>query len=125
LLQSGEFDYVDMVLYYLTDPIHGAFFIPYRARFRPLDTSRDIHSVNGWILQFPNIHIAVSLDKRPHPGRMFYEFDPNLTGGQNSIRASTSLHPDNFDYHLMAFEAPRQKNLIARIIKSLEAVNLP
>ncbi len=120
----GKFDYVDMVLCYLTDPIHGAFFIPARTKFRPLDTSRDKQRVNGWILQFPNIHIAVSLDRRHHPLRMLSEFSPDLTGRPHSIRTSTSLHPDNSDYYLMVFEAARQKDLSARIMKSLEGVSL-
>lgn len=119
LLRSGEFNYVDMVLFYLTHPMHGAFILPTRKRLRPLDTARDSQMINGWILQFPNISITVSLDKRPHPHRIFLMLAPDLTGRAESLRASTCLKPDAQEYNLLALEAEMQENHMEHILEAI------
>ncbi len=120
LLASGEFTYVDMVLFFLTHPMHGAFFFPARKRLRPLDTNRDHQIINGWILQFPNISITVSLDKRPHPHRMFLSLEPDLTGRVQSILASSSLKLDAAEYNLLALESEMQKNHYQHIVEAIQ-----
>jgi len=120
LLASGEFSYVDMVLFYLTHPMHGAFFLPAQKRLRPLDTKRDYQMINGWILQFPNISITVSLDKRPHPHRMFFSLEPDLTGRAQSLLASSCLKPEADEYNLLALESEMQEDHIKHIVQAIQ-----
>lgn len=119
LLRGGEFNYVDAVLFYLTHALHGAFILPTRKRLRPLDTSRDSQMINGWILQFPNISITVSLDKRPHPHRMLLKLAPDLTGRAESLPASTCLKPDAQEYNLLALKTETQENHMEHIIEAI------
>lgn len=120
LLDSGDFAYVDMVLFYLTHPLHGAFLIPVRKRLRPLDRNRDHRTINGWVLQFPNISITVSLDKRPHPHRVFLSIDPDLTGREYALLASTCLTPEADEYNLLALESQMQENHIQHIVQAVQ-----
>jgi len=120
LLKKGDFNYVDMVLFYLMDPLHGGFFMPCRERLHPVDQRRDAHNINGWRLQLPNILITVSLDKRPHPWRTFWVIDPSLSGQANGCRVSTSLLTVDHDYDLMAFEFPRNENIIAQMAAAVK-----
>ena len=120
LVSSGDFPYVDMVLFYLTHPLHGAFLVPVRKRLRPLDRYRDQEMVNGWILQFPNISITLSLDKRPHPHRMFFSLDTELTGREDALLTSTCLLPEADQYDLLALESHVQKNHLHHIVRAMQ-----
>lgn len=120
LLASGEFTYVDMVLFYLTHPMHRAFLLPVQKHLRPLDMNRDYQRINGWVLQFPNISITVSLDKRPHPHRMFFSLGPDLTGRAQSLLVSSCLKPEADEYNLMALESEMQENHIEHIVRAIQ-----
>ena len=120
LLHDGDFSYVDMLLMYLAHPVHGAFALPNRIRLAPIDKDRDWQRINGWKLALPNIMIQVSLDKRPHPSRMFLKLAPDLTGRDNPLYASTSLAQDDDKYCLLAFESVRDDGAIKQILKALD-----
>lgn len=124
MLNDGDFSYVDMLLRYLTDPVHGAFALPTRTRLNPIDKNRDWQRINGWKLAFPNIGIRVALDKRPHPGRMFVELAPDLTGRKEPLLASTSVAEDTDGYHLLAFETARDTGLIELVHKATRELNI-
>ena len=117
LLHQGEFSYIDVVLFHLTDPRHGAFFVPFRKRLRPLDKNRDSQNINGWILQLPNISITVSLDKRPHPHSMFYNLDSSLTGQKENILASTSLGENANKFRFFSLETDVQDGHIESLLQ--------
>lgn len=130
LLHDGDFAYIDMVLFYLTHPLHGAFVLPTRKRLRPLDTNRDWQMINGWNLQFPNISLTVSLDKRPNPHRVFLSLASDLTGRPEALLVSTCLKADSQEYSLLALEAETQDNHMEHILtairrKGLESHNKP
>ena len=125
LLDSGDFTYVDMVLFYLIHPLHGAFLLPVRKRLRPLDRNRDHQMINGWVLQFPNISITVSLDKRPHPHRMFLSLDPDRAGREDALLASSCLKPEADEYNLLAWESQMQKNHIQHILQAMQSTRYP
>ena len=117
LLGKGEFSYIDAVIFYLTHPLHGAFYVPVRKRLRPLDKTRDFQNINGWIMQLPNISITVSLDKRTHPHSMFNKLDSSLTGQNVNILASTSLGENAKDFRLFALETDVQNGDIEFLLQ--------
>jgi len=116
LVRGGEFDYVDMLLIYLTDPMHAAFLIPHRSKIQLPDRSGHMECANGWMINFPNTNIMVSLDKRPHPIKTFLTLDSSLTGRIDGVRVSSSLQSNAHNYELVAFESTRQEKIIARIL---------
>jgi hypothetical protein len=122
LLSNGDFLYIDMVLFYLTDPLHGAFLVPYEKTLNPFDKTRDPEPVEGWVMQFPNISLTVSVDNRLHPHRSFRSLSPELTGRPTPTLISTSLHTETDSYKLAAFEAPRQDNIIENILRSVTRI---
>jgi len=83
LLNGGEFDYIDAQTFFLTDILHNAFSLPYKKKYEPRASLRDSHAVNGWRLEFPKITLLVSLDKRPHPYRVYWSLSPEFVGGQD------------------------------------------
>jgi len=105
--------------FFLTDPLHGGFIVPTPKRLKPLNTIRDRQMSNGWILQFPNISITVSLDKRPHPHRMFFTLASDLTGRTGSLPVSTCLKADAQEYNLLALEAGMQENHMEHIVEAI------
>jgi len=119
LLHNGDFTYVDMVLFYLAHPMHGAFLLPTKKRLKPLDANRDWQTINGWIIQFPNISLTVSLDKRPNPHRVFLSLAPDLTGNAEDLLASTCLNADAKEHHLLAFETETQDNHMEYILSAI------
>jgi hypothetical protein len=120
LYNGGVVDYVDVFVFFLTDPMHNAFFVPYRKKIKPIDTKRDSQSVNGWVLQFPNISITLSLDKRRHPNRVFFKLSPELTESNTELLISTSIHPENEAYKFMVVEAKNNKGMIEQIMDALK-----
>jgi hypothetical protein len=120
LFNKGETDYIDVFVFFLTDPMHNAFFMPYRKKIKPMDTARDSQSVNGWVLQFPNMSITLSLDKRRHPNRVFFKLSPSLTKSNNELLVSTSIHPESEPYKFMAFETKNNKSMLNQIRTSLQ-----
>jgi len=116
LYNGGDVDYIDVFVFFLTDPMHNAFFMPYRKKIKPMDTARDSQSVNGWVLQFPNISITLSLDKRRHPNRVFFKLSPSLTKSNTELLVSTSIHPENEAYKFMAFETRNNKSMLNQIM---------
>jgi hypothetical protein len=120
LLNFGDFAYVDRVLFYLTYPLHGAFLLPVRKRLKPLDSNRDHQMVSGWVLEFPNISVMVLLDKRPHPHRMFLSLDPDLTGREDPLPASSCLKLEADEYNLLALESQMQRNHILHILQAMQ-----
>lgn len=121
LYKSGNIDYIDVFTFFLTDPIHNAFFMPYSKKIKPRDLARDSQSVNGWVLQFPNISITLSLDRRRHPNRVFFKLLPELTENNNELLISTSIHPENASYKYMAVEVKNNKGMIGRIMDTFQA----
>ena len=119
LVNNGEFAFVDCVVSYLTDPIHGAFLMPASQLLHPIDTARDHDIVNGWHLQMPNISMSVSLDNRQHPHRWYMNFDPSITGRNEKMLCSTSLHPKDINNNLLAFERPKEKLSYELLINSV------
>lgn len=116
LINNGKFEYIDFVLQYFTDPRHAAFFTPYYQKLLPKDTIRDTQSINGWILNIPFIKMNISLDKRPHPSRAFYDLQSEITGKPTNILASTSLHPEESNqYNLMAFETSQDEKTLREL----------
>ncbi len=116
LYNGGAVDYIDVFVFFLTDPLHSAFFLPYRKKIKPMDTARDGQSVNGWVLQFPNISITLSLDKRRHPNRVFFKLSPELTQSNSELLISTSIHPENEAYKFMTVEAKNNKGMIEQMM---------
>lgn len=115
LYNGGEVDYLDVFVFFLTDPLHNAFFMPYRKKIKPMDSIRDHQSVNGWVIQFPNITITLSLDKRRHPNRVFWKLSPDLTGNNAGLLVSTSIHPENEEYKFMAIETKNNEFMLKQI----------
>jgi len=113
LLHDGTVDYIDVVVSLLSDPMHNAFFLPYRKKINPIDYRRDSQPVNGWMLQLPNIEVHLSLDKRQHPGRIFIE----LTD-KNGLLISTSIHPESDKYKFSFIEQRKNEFQLNQIIKS-------
>lgn len=124
MLNNGDFSFVDMLLRYLTHPVHSAFVLPTRTRLEPIDTNRDSQRINGWKLAFPNVVIRVSLDRRPHPGRMFFDLATDLTGRKEHLLASTSLAQDADAYQLLAFESVRDDSLMGQILKAVAKMGI-
>lgn len=120
LYNQGNIDYIDVFTFFLTDPMHNAFFMPYSKKIKPMDTARDSQSVNGWVLQFPNISITLSLDKRRHPNRVFFKLSPELTESNSDLLISTSIHPENEAYKFMAVEAKNNKGMLERIMDTFK-----
>lgn len=118
LYLGGDVDYIDVFVFFLTDPMHNAFFMPYRKKIKPMDTARDGQSINGWVLQFPNISITLSLDKRRHPNRVFFKLSPNLTESNTELLVSTSIHPENEAYRFMAFEKRNNEGMLKQIVNT-------
>lgn len=123
LYNHGNIDYIDVFTFFLTDPMHNAFFMPYRKKIKPMDTARDSQSVNGWVLQFPNISITLSLDKRRHPNRVFFKLSPELTESNTELLISTSIHPENEAYKFMVVEAKNNKGMIEQIMNTFKKSN--
>lgn len=120
LFNRGQVDYIDVFVFFLTDPMHNAFFIPYRKKIMPMDTARDSQSVNGWVLQFQNISITLSLDKRRHPNRVFFKLSPSLTKSNTELLVSTSIHPESEAYKFMAYETRNNKSMLNQMRISLQ-----
>jgi hypothetical protein len=118
LLEGGHFGYIDAVVFYLTDPMHCAFLMPYKQEILPLVTTRDKGPVEGWVLQFPNISIRVSVDEQPHPLRMYLRLDPLVSRRPGDLLVSTSLRPDADGYAFMAIEAQKQDKILTSIIEA-------
>lgn len=110
LLNNGEFAYIDVSAYILTDFIHTAIFSPYRIKLDPVDKKRDHQTINGWAITLPNLLLRVSLDKRPHPERGYYDFAPELTNRPMKIKASSSLHADQ-DYKFSCFQTTTHEHM--------------
>lgn len=116
LYNDGNIDYIDVFVFFLTDPMHNAFFMPYRKKIKPMDTTRDSQSVNGWVLQFPNISITLSLDKRRHPNRVFAKLSPDLTESNTELLISTSIHPESDAFKFMAVETRNNDGMLKQIL---------
>jgi len=110
LLNDGPVDYIDAFVTFLTEPRHNAFFLPYRKKFRPIDPKRDSQNINSWILQFPNIHVLLSMDKRRLPNRIYAKLTDN-----NGLHISTSIHPDTAQYKFVAFEKKKDASQLNQI----------
>lgn len=110
LLNKGAAEYIDVFVSFLTDPMHNAFFLPYRKKFKPIDTRRDIQNINGWVLQFPNIHILLSIDKRRLPNRIFAKLS------ENNLPISTSIHPESEAFNFVAIEKEKDEAQLNQII---------
>ena len=63
---------------------------------------------------------TASLDKRPHPHRMYLSLDPDLTGRSQSLLASSCLKPDAAEYNLLALESEMQENHIKHIFQAMQ-----
>lgn len=120
LYNEGNIDYLDIFTFFLTDPMHNAFFMPYRNKIKPMDTAIDSQTVNGWVLQFPNISITLSLDKRRHPNKVFFKLAPELTENNIELLVSTSIHPENEVYMFMAVETKNNKGMINQILNTFK-----
>jgi hypothetical protein len=119
LSKSNGFGYIDASVRFLSDPRHMAFMLPYKKRIGPIDTKRDSQAVNGWVMQFPNISITVSLDKRPHPHRMYTSISSDLSNRSEDILASTSLLAKENGYSFMAIETDKDETTISQMITAL------
>lgn len=113
LINDAPVDYIDLFVTFLTDPMHNAFFLPYRKKFAPIDTKRESQNVNGWIIQFPNIHILLSMDKRRLPNRISAKLSDN-----NDLEISTSIHPDSDHYKFVVLERRKDTLQLNQIINS-------
>jgi hypothetical protein len=120
LLRFGEFKYVDAFVFFLSDQRHMAFMLPYKKKIEPLDTHRYSQATNGWVMQFPNISIRVSLDKRPHPQRIDNSIPTDLSKRPHNILASTSLLAGEHGYAFMALEIEKNKTTINQIAAALQ-----
>jgi hypothetical protein len=89
--------------------MHNAFFLPYRKKFKPIDTRRDTQNINGWVLQFPNIHILLSMDKRHLPNRIFAKLSDS-----GNIPISTSLHPESDAFNFAAMNGKKMRRSLIR-----------
>jgi hypothetical protein len=118
--RSVAFGYIDASVRYLSDLRHMAFMLPYKKRIEPIDTKRDSQAVNGWVVQFPNINITVSLDKRPHPHRMYNSISTDLSNRPTDILASTSLLAKEHGYNFMAIETEKNETAINQMIAALK-----
>jgi hypothetical protein len=125
LLRNGDFEYIDVVLRYLTGWIHGAILLPHMMPLPPVNRCRDTRDVNGCDLQLPNVNISVSLDDRAHPQRCFLSLDPALTGEGTNLLVSTSLNPEADGFKFMAFEAARAPSIAAVITGAVRAASGP
>ena len=123
LLHDGDCPYIDAFVFYLTDPVHNAFFLPVRQRLKVLDANRDRQDVNGWLMQFPKTTVTLSLDQRPHPSRMYRTLSEKFTGEVFPARVSTSLSDEAASYRFMAFETDKHAGYAMRIAKVLKALN--
>jgi hypothetical protein len=119
LSKSNGFGYIDASVRFLSEPRHMAFMLPYKKRIDQIDTKRDSQAVNGWVMQFPNISITVSLDKRPHPHRMYTNISSDLSNRPEEILASTSLLAKEHGYSFMAIETDRDETTINQMIAAL------
>lgn len=119
LLHQGSFDYIDIFLTYLTHPLHSAFFVPSAKALIPIDKDRDNLQVNGYLLQFPNISITVTLGNFPHPNRVFYVLDTTLTGETMPLKVSTSLSHEGETYNFCVFQCSKYDELIKRIKETI------
>ena len=118
---NAVIEYLDVFVFFLTDPMHNAFFLPYEIMIKPQDVRRDRHGVNGWMLNFPNMCVVLSLDQQRHPSRRFFRISPELTKTNMEISCSTSIHPEESKgYHYMAVEMKsngRSLNEIASVVE--------
>jgi len=112
LLSNGAAEYIDVFVQFRTDPMHNAFFLPYRKKFKPIDKRRDTQNINGWILQFPNIHILLSMDQRHLPNRIYGKIADN-----NNLPVSTSIHPDSDAFKFAISEREKDEAQLNQIIK--------
>jgi len=94
--------------------------MPYRKKIKPMDSVRGHQSVNGWVVQFPNISITLSLDKRRHPNRVFWKLSPSLTKSNTELLVSTSIHPESKEYKFMAIET-RNNELMLKQMRDIFA----
>jgi len=124
LLHDGVFPYIDAMVFYFSDPVHNAFFLPIREKLKVHDTNRDRQAVNGWLVQFPKTSVTLSLDKRPHPSRMYNTLSETFTGEALPARVSTSLSEEAANYRFMAFETDKQAGYAMQIAKVLKALNV-
>jgi len=65
--------------------------MPWQNTIQVMDSNRDAHDVNGWIVQMPKIRFTISLDVNPHPQRMYLNFDTSITGEKSDVNFHTSL----------------------------------
>ena len=114
-------DYLDVFVFFLTNPIHNVFFIPHRIMIKPQNVGRDPQGVNGWMLNFPNMCVVLSLDQRRHPSRIFYSIPPELTETNMEILCSTSVHPEESKgYQYMAVEMYSNERILSEILSVVE-----
>jgi len=121
LLQEGRFDYVDMLLRYLTDLRHAAFALPYPTTFRPLVETGDAPAEAGWMLEFPNVGMGVVLTGRMHPQSVAGEMPPCLMpeGSVRQLCVSTSLLQDQLGCRLLTFEMPMWDKMLDRMSEAV------
>ncbi|WP_287602933.1 hypothetical protein [Thiothrix sp.] len=120
IFNQGEVSYIDAVIFFLSDPRHGAVILPYKKKIEPLDKNRDYQSVNGWLLNFPNISISLSLDKRPHPQRLYYNLSKKFTEREEPVLVSTSLLANESDYRFMVMETSSNEAVITQMALALK-----
>jgi len=88
---AAEFLYIDAISSFYSDNIYNAFFVPWQKTIEVLDSDRDTHDVNGWVIQMPNVRFTVSLDDNPHPQRMYMNFKKGVTDEPTDVTFRTSL----------------------------------
>lgn len=88
---AAEFLYIDAISSFYTNDIYDAFFMPWHTTIEVMDSNRDQHDVNGWVIQMPKVRFTVSLDENPHPQRMYISFSKGVTSESQDVLFHTSL----------------------------------
>lgn len=114
LLTGGDCGYVDVLVSFLTDPLHRAFFLPVRLGIKGPNPSSS-QRINGWRVQLPGASITVSLDNRPLPLVLSCSLASSVTGRSSPTPVSTSIGCRMQDHQWIAFETDRQEDDIRRI----------
>ena len=120
----STFDYIDVFTLFLSNKIHMGFMLPFKQKINPINIQRDCNSVNGWVVEFPNIRMSVSLDKREHPNRTYYNLSTELTKKSKNILASSSLLSKEHGYRFMCLETEKNDNVIALMGRAFNLLNI-
>lgn len=114
LLHSGDFRYVDVVVYNLLNELHGGIMTPTRTRL----SYGNQFGVNGYSFNIPHFDVLMSLDQRPHPCAAQH-WNIDLDGKSVAVTMSLSDAQANVPYGIPVVDTiPHEVDKIKTVFAS-------